>query len=101
LWVYIYIERERERETTKLRNFWFPHIKCGELSQMMNITTFFKINQFYYFISWLPDFIFLYRTIILPVILYGCDTWSLTLREEHKYRFYSNYLKLCFNGNFI
>jgi len=23
-----------------------------------------------------------YRTIILPVVLYGCDTWSLTLREE-------------------
>jgi hypothetical protein len=24
-----------------------------------------------------------YRTIILPVVLYGCETWSLTLREEH------------------
>jgi len=24
----------------------------------------------------------IYRTIILPVILYGCDTWSLTLRDE-------------------
>jgi hypothetical protein len=23
-----------------------------------------------------------YRTIILPVVLYGCETWSLTLREE-------------------
>ena len=27
-----------------------------------------------------------YRTIILPVILYGCETWSLTLREERKLR---------------
>jgi len=26
----------------------------------------------------------IYRTIILPVILYGCDTWSLTLREERR-----------------
>jgi hypothetical protein len=26
----------------------------------------------------------LYNTIILPVVLYGCDTWSLTLREEHR-----------------
>jgi hypothetical protein len=24
----------------------------------------------------------IYKTIILPVILYGCETWSLTLREE-------------------
>jgi len=26
----------------------------------------------------------LYRTIILSVVLYGCETWSLTLREERK-----------------
>ena len=25
----------------------------------------------------------IYRTIILPVVLYGCETWLLTLREEH------------------
>ena len=25
-----------------------------------------------------------YRTIILPVVLYGCKTWLLTLREEHR-----------------
>jgi hypothetical protein len=28
----------------------------------------------------------IYKTIILPVILYGCETWSLALREEHKLR---------------
>ena len=28
----------------------------------------------------------IYRTIILPVVLYGCETWSLTLREEHRLR---------------
>jgi hypothetical protein len=28
----------------------------------------------------------IYRTIILPVVFYGCETWSLTLREEHKLR---------------
>jgi hypothetical protein len=28
----------------------------------------------------------IYKTIILPVVLYGCETWSLTLREEHKVR---------------
>jgi hypothetical protein len=25
-----------------------------------------------------------YRTVILPVVLYGCETWSLTLREEQR-----------------
>jgi hypothetical protein len=28
----------------------------------------------------------IYRSIILPVVLYGCETWSLTLREEHRLR---------------
>jgi hypothetical protein len=32
----------------------------------------------------------IYRTIILPVVLYGCDTWSLTLREEHRLREFKN-----------
>jgi hypothetical protein len=31
-----------------------------------------------------------YRTIILPVVLYGCETWSLTLREEHMLRVFEN-----------
>jgi hypothetical protein len=26
----------------------------------------------------------MYKTIILPVVLYGCETWSLILREEHR-----------------
>jgi hypothetical protein len=26
----------------------------------------------------------IYKTIILPVVLYGCETWFLTLREEHR-----------------
>ena len=32
----------------------------------------------------------IYRTIILPVVLYGCETWSLTLREECKLRVFEN-----------
>jgi len=32
----------------------------------------------------------MYRTIILPVVLYGCETWSLTLREERKLRVFEN-----------
>jgi hypothetical protein len=32
----------------------------------------------------------MYRTIILPVVLYGCETWSLTLREDRKLRVNEN-----------
>ena len=32
----------------------------------------------------------IYRTIILPVVLYGCETWLLTLREEHRLRMIEN-----------
>jgi hypothetical protein len=32
----------------------------------------------------------MYKTIILPVVLYGRETWSLTLREEHRLRVFEN-----------
>ena len=32
----------------------------------------------------------IYRTIILPVVLYGCEIWSLTLREECRLRVLEN-----------
>jgi hypothetical protein len=32
----------------------------------------------------------IYKTIILPVVLYGCETWSLTLREEQRLRVFEN-----------
>ena len=32
----------------------------------------------------------LYRNIILPVVLYGCETWSLILREERRLRVFEN-----------
>ena len=32
----------------------------------------------------------IYRTIILPVALCGCETWSLTLREKRKLRVFEN-----------
>ncbi|KDR15887.1 hypothetical protein L798_09813, partial [Zootermopsis nevadensis] len=31
-----------------------------------------------------------YKTIILPVVLYGCETWSLTQREEHRLQVFEN-----------
>jgi hypothetical protein len=32
----------------------------------------------------------IYKTIILPVVLYGCETWFLALREEHRLRVFEN-----------
>ena len=32
----------------------------------------------------------IYRTIFLSVVLYGCETWSLTLREERRLRVFEN-----------
>jgi hypothetical protein len=32
----------------------------------------------------------IYKTIILPVVLYGCKTWSLTISEEHRRRVFEN-----------
>jgi hypothetical protein len=32
----------------------------------------------------------IYKTVILQVVLYGCETWSLALREEHSLRFFEN-----------
>ena len=32
----------------------------------------------------------IYRTVIFPVVLYRCEAWSLTLREERKLRVFEN-----------
>jgi len=34
----------------------------------------------------------MYRTIIFPVVLYGCETWLLTLREKCRLRVFENKL---------
>ncbi|KAJ4428289.1 hypothetical protein ANN_24307 [Periplaneta americana] len=32
----------------------------------------------------------IYKTVILPVVLYSCETWTLILREEHRLRVFEN-----------
>ena len=32
----------------------------------------------------------IYRTIMLPIVLYGCETWSLIVREERRLRVFEN-----------
>jgi hypothetical protein len=34
----------------------------------------------------------IYKTIIVPVVLYGCETWSVTLREVHRLRVFENWV---------
>jgi hypothetical protein len=38
-----------------------------------------------------------HRTVILPVVLYGCKAWSLTLREKHRLKMFENTMlrKIC------
>jgi hypothetical protein len=41
----------------------------------------------------------IYKTIILPVVLYGCETFSLTFREEHRLRVFENRVLRIFGPN--
>jgi hypothetical protein len=43
----------------------------------------------------------IYRVTVMPFYLYGCETWSLTLREEHKFRISENRKCLDFRGDEI
>ena len=55
-------------------------------------------NSCYYSDQSLLSFLFLsknlkikiYKTIILPVVLYGCEAWHITLREERRLRVFEN-----------
>ena len=47
-------------------------------------------NACYHSVQNLLSKIKIYRTIILPVVLYGCEAWPLTLREESKLRVFEN-----------
>jgi hypothetical protein len=38
----------------------------------------------------------IHKTVVLPVVLYGCKTWSLTLREEHRLRVSENRVLMIF-----
>ena len=60
----------------------------------------FGRNTFFFSISLLKMKIKIYtrKTIILPVWLYGCETWSLTLREESRLRVFENRIIGCTFG---
>jgi hypothetical protein len=48
-------------------------------------------GSLYYIYPQLTVILFkIYKTIILPVVLYACETWSVTLREEHSLGVFGN-----------
>jgi hypothetical protein len=61
-------------------------------------STLYSVNAYYYSVQILLSSRVLsrnvkvktYKTIILPVVLYGCEAWYLTLREEHRLRVFEN-----------
>jgi hypothetical protein len=60
----------------------FIQYKCESALQITRISYNTLISVF--------NNVIIYKTIILPVVLYGCETWSLTLREEHRLRVFEN-----------
>jgi hypothetical protein len=57
-----------------------------EIKSRLNLSSACYYSVQYLLSSHLPSGnikIRIYKTIILPVVLYGCETWSLALREEH------------------
>jgi len=42
----------------------------------------------------------IYRTIILSIVLYGCEAWSLTLREERRLMVFENRVLTFWSRNF-
>jgi hypothetical protein len=65
----------------------------GEIKRRLN-----SGNACYHFVQnlllsrLLPRYIKIgiYETIILPVVMYGCETWPVTLMEEHRLRVFEN-----------
>jgi hypothetical protein len=66
--------QEEIKSRLKLRNACYHSVQDLLSSSFLSKNT--KIN--------------IYRSIILPVVLYGCETWSVTLREEHRPRVFEN-----------
>jgi hypothetical protein len=52
---------------------------------------YYSVQNLFVFPSHIKNLkIKIYKTVILPVVLYGCENWLLTLREEHRLRVFEN-----------
>jgi hypothetical protein len=67
-------------------------VTCNSNISFLNIPRYYCHYYEQYIFSACKYFGFVWNisTIILPVVLYGCETWSLTLREEHRLRVFEN-----------
>jgi len=70
------------------QNSFLEEIKC----RLQSGNTCYYLVQNLLFSSLLPKNIKvqIYGTIIVPFVLYGCDTWSPTMSEEHRQRVFGN-----------
>ena len=66
--------QEEIKSRLKSGNAWYQSVQNNLSSSLLSKNLKIKI----------------YRNIILPVALYGCETWSLTLREERRLRVFEN-----------
>jgi hypothetical protein len=65
---------EEIKSRLKSRNAWYDSVQNLLSSSLLSKNTKIRV----------------YRSIILPFVLYGCETWPLTLREEQRLRVFEN-----------
>ena len=72
----------------------FEYMKLDRITEVRECLLLFgtKSFVFQFAIQKVKDQDTVYRTIILPVVLYGCETWLLTLREECRLRVFENWV---------
>jgi len=79
--IFKFSDFNKER-TSSLKMIWIMIEICWSVFKCFNINIFSLLSK--------KLKIKIYGTIILPVVLYGCETWSLTLREERRLRMFEN-----------
>jgi hypothetical protein len=64
----------------------------GQIKSRLNLgnACYYSVKSFFPVLYKKNLKIKIYRTVILPVVLYGYETWSLTLGEEHRLRIFEN-----------
>ena len=82
-----YSKTNQMHQLLKFILFWNNTLHVSEISPSI-----IRSSRLYTYVGLLSKTlkIEIYKTIILPVVLYGCETWSLTLREERRLRVFEN-----------
>jgi hypothetical protein len=61
------------------------HMDSAGISEVKNAWIYISTHPYVFMASCLIKQR-IYKTVILPLVLYGCETWFLTLGEEHRLR---------------